>query len=421
MNDHHSNATVANRATSAAAHAATTHKTSAPWSPKGMRLALTGSGLLVLAGLILFYSSTRFSQRMHSSQTREVAVEIGAHGCIPANITVAAGPAVFAIHNASERGVEWEILDGVMVLEERENIAPGFTQRLTTELRPGDYAMTCGLLSNPHGNLHVTPSASSAQTAAAPLSDVDFIGPLSEYSVFQGIQLGNLSDALKTLSDAIQAGDLAAARKAYVSAHENFMRIGPVVTLFADLDHRIDAQAVQFDKGEQDPDFRGFERIAYGLFGENETASLTPYVTALATDVTTLTNRVNDVVIQPNQLSTLAARWLERTASAQDVSRRASYVTDSAAQIAGTVEGVKEIYTLLTPALKTQAALSTSISDDLDALQATLAKLKTPDGYVADTAVSAADHAALAKQLSSLATAFQRVNPALGLDTMSSK
>jgi len=416
MNDRHAKAAVTGRAATAVLK-----QPSAPWSAKAMRFALVGSALLVLLGLILFYSATRFSQRMHASQTREVAVEIGAHGCIPANITVPAGAAFFAIHNASERGVEWEILDGVMVLEERENIAPGFTQRLTTELRPGDYAMTCGLLSNPHGSLHVTPSTSGARIAAAPLSDVDFIGPLSEYAVFLGIQFGNLSDAIKTLSDAVTAGDLDAARKAYVSAHENFMRVGPVVTLFADLDHRIDAQAVQFDKGELDPDFRGFDRIAYDLFGENQTASLTPYMTALSADVTTLTDRVNDVVIQPNQLSTLAARWLERTASAQDGTRRASYVTDSAAQIAGTVEGVKEIYTLLVPALKTQAALSTSLSDDLAALQKTLATLKTPDGYVADDSISAADRATLAKQLRSLAAAFQQVNPTLGLDTLPSK
>jgi iron uptake system component EfeO len=334
---------------------------------------------------------------------------------------VPAGAAVFAIHNASERGVEWEILDGVMVLEERENIAPGFTQRLTTQLRAGDFAMTCGLLSNPHGSLHVTPSASGAQIAAAPLSDVDFIGPLSEYSVFLGIQFGSLSDAIQHLSDAVNAGDLDAARRAYIGAHENFMRVAPVVTLFADLDHRIDAHAIQFDKGELDPAFVGFDRIAYGLFGENQTASLTPYITALAADVTTLTNRVNDVVIQPNQLSTLAARWLERTASAQDGTRRPAYVTDSAAQIAGTVEGVKQIYTLLMPALKTQAALSASISDDLAAVQKTLTTLKTPDGYVADASISTADRATLAKQLRSLADAFQRVNPALGLDTMSSK
>jgi iron uptake system EfeUOB component EfeO/EfeM len=57
--------------------------------------------------------------------------------------------------------VEWEILDGVLVVEERENIAPGLSQVINANLLPGDYAITCGLLSNPRGTLHVTPTAES--------------------------------------------------------------------------------------------------------------------------------------------------------------------------------------------------------------------------------------------------------------------
>ena len=42
-----------------------------------------------------------------------------------------------------------------MVVDERENILPGFAQTLTTTLDAGDYAMTCGLRSNPKGILTV--------------------------------------------------------------------------------------------------------------------------------------------------------------------------------------------------------------------------------------------------------------------------
>lgn len=77
-------------------------------------------------------------------------------GCEPAKLTVSAGKTVFMIKNASSRALEWEILQGVMVVEERENIIPGFTQKLTATLDAGDYGMTCGLLSNPKGTLSVT-------------------------------------------------------------------------------------------------------------------------------------------------------------------------------------------------------------------------------------------------------------------------
>ena len=66
-----------------------------------------------------------------------------------------AGKTTFKIKNASTRRLEWEILKGVMVVEERENIVPGFVQSLTATLDPGTYEMTCGLLSNPKGTLTV--------------------------------------------------------------------------------------------------------------------------------------------------------------------------------------------------------------------------------------------------------------------------
>ena len=85
-----------------------------------------------------------------------VTMTITDKGCEPMKLTVGAGKTVFMIKNASSRAVEWEILQGVMVVEERENIIPGFVQKLTATLDAGDYGMTCGLLSNPKGTLSVT-------------------------------------------------------------------------------------------------------------------------------------------------------------------------------------------------------------------------------------------------------------------------
>lgn len=85
-----------------------------------------------------------------------VTMTITDKGCEPMQLSVGAGRTVFMIKNSSSRAVEWEILQGVMVVEERENIIPGFVQKLTATLDAGDYGMTCGLLSNPKGTLTVT-------------------------------------------------------------------------------------------------------------------------------------------------------------------------------------------------------------------------------------------------------------------------
>ena len=53
-------------------------------------------------------------------------------------LTVPAGKTQFTIKNNSMRALEWEILKGVLVVEERENIAPGFIQKMTVDLQPGE-------------------------------------------------------------------------------------------------------------------------------------------------------------------------------------------------------------------------------------------------------------------------------------------
>lgn len=68
-----------------------------------------------------------------------------------------------------------------MVVEGRENIAPGFTQKMTANLEPGEYDMTCGLLSNPRGKLTVT--ADGSQSAGQP-DAMALVGPIADYKVY---------------------------------------------------------------------------------------------------------------------------------------------------------------------------------------------------------------------------------------------
>lgn len=108
-----------------------------------------------LAGAL---SSLLLAPGMARADNDPVDVVITDAGCEPAALKVAAGKTMFKIKNTSKRAIEWEILQGYMVVEERENIIPGFVQNLTANLVPGDYGMTCGLLSNPKGTLKVTDS-----------------------------------------------------------------------------------------------------------------------------------------------------------------------------------------------------------------------------------------------------------------------
>lgn len=104
----------------------------------------------------VLFSSAFYAQ---AADIPQVKVTVTDKQCEPMNVTVKAGKTQFIIQNHSQKALEWEILKGVMVVEERENIAPGFTQKLTANLQPGEYDMTCGLLTNPKGKLTVTGEA----------------------------------------------------------------------------------------------------------------------------------------------------------------------------------------------------------------------------------------------------------------------
>ena len=87
-----------------------------------------------------------------------INIAVNDKACEPMELTVPSGQVVFNIKNNSSRKLEWEILKGVMVVDERENIVPGLTDKMTVTLLPGEYEMTCGFLNNPRGKLVVTDS-----------------------------------------------------------------------------------------------------------------------------------------------------------------------------------------------------------------------------------------------------------------------
>jgi iron uptake system component EfeO len=152
-----------------------------------------------------------------SAEAMPINVTITDRGCEPNSLTITEGKSTFAIKNVSRRALEWEILDGVMVVQERENIFPGFTQTLSATLSPGEYQMTCGLLSNPKGQLIVQAAATGARTA--PVGALDLAGPLAEYKLYLSREVDALLAGTQAFVAAIKANDLAKAQALYANPY----------------------------------------------------------------------------------------------------------------------------------------------------------------------------------------------------------
>jgi iron uptake system component EfeO len=385
-------------------------------SSTALRLGVAAALVLMLLAGVAFYYASRLAQSQAPASSGAIVVTIGDKTCEPNALTVPAGRSTFRIVNASKRAVEWEILQGVMVVEERENIAPGFTQTLSAKLAPGDYQITCGLLSNPRGTLHVTPSSAASAEAARP-STLAYVGALAEYRVYLTVQTNALARAATAFAQAIDAGNLARAQSLYAPARAAYARLGTAAELFSDLDTRIGARADYFEKRESDPGFTGLHRLEYGLFAQHATDGLAPVASALLADIATLQSRMRGLQVPPERLARGAARVLHTLADNKTGGDEDRYSHADLAAIQGYVDGATKVQELLRPVLGGAAAgLLQTLDTDRDAVIAMLAKYRAGEGYAAFDTLKAEDRQALAGAIQAWAVSFDKINPALGLD-----
>ncbi|KPA96121.1 iron uptake system protein EfeO [Pseudomonas asplenii] len=385
--------------------------------PQALRWAVAGSVIVMIAAGGLFYYASQLAASKRQSHHNEITVNILAHSCDPNALSVPAGLNSFRIVNKSDRAVEWEILDGVLVVEERENIAPGLSQVINANLAPGDYAITCGLLSNPRGTLHVTPTAASEAAAKARPSMTAFIGPLSEFRVYLSTQGSALIKAVDALQQAINAGDLAQAQALYVPARAAYQRLAPAAQRFAELDNGINARADYYEKREQDPGFAGFHRIEYGLFQQRSVDGLKPVAERLQADVTTLRQQLLAQSLPPEQLVSIVARSMRSIADTRGGNgeeERYSHVDLNG--FAANLQATRKVIELLRPLLvKSAPDLLPRLDSAAVALDAEFNGLRSGDSYATYDTVGAEKRKQIADKAKALADALDGIDPALGL------
>jgi iron uptake system component EfeO len=348
--------------------------------------------------------------------SQPVAITITSKGCEPNAVTAPEGKTTFKIKNASARVLEWEILDGVMVVEERENIVPGFVMTLTATLKAGQYQMTCGLLSNPKGTITVTPGGTTAAKAEPGASDL--AGPLAEYKIYVTKEVGNLVTKTKNFADTVKAGKLQEAQSLYAPTRQHYERIEPVAELFNDLDKRIDARADDFAKKEDDPDFGGFHRIEKALFAEKTTAGMEPVADRLVQDVQELQGRIADLDIPPNKMVGGAAALIEEVAATKVSGEEERYSGTDLWDFQANVDGAQKIFDLLHPLIVARnPKLDTRIQANFTKVDGLLALYRDKDRQMSTyDKLSPRDRNALKGAITALAEDLSQLRGTLGLD-----
>jgi iron uptake system component EfeO len=114
--------------------------------------------ILILSAIVLSScSSSKSDGKIAQADTLpQIAISVTEKSCDKMDLTVNSGKNVFVITNKSPQAlVEWEIIEGVKVVEEAENLAPGFVKKVKANLKPGEYGMICGRKSSPRGKITV--------------------------------------------------------------------------------------------------------------------------------------------------------------------------------------------------------------------------------------------------------------------------
>ena len=342
-----------------------------------------------------------------------VAITVTKTGCQPTSVSIAPGKTTFKIKNESSRAMEWEILKGVMVVEERENIVPGFVQTLTATLDPGEYQMTCGLLSNPKGILKV----SAASDPKAAVSAMDLVGPIAAYKVYVTGEVDALVKQTKMLVDAVKADDVEAAKAAYAPARRHYERIEPIAELFSDLDGSMDAREDDFDKKAEDPNFLGFHRIEKGVFADHSTKGLEPVADKLMADTLDLQKRLVDLSITPKAMIGGAAELIEEVASKKISGEEDRYARTDLWDFAANIEGAQKIVALLRPLIEARdPSLDGRVRANFVKVEALLAKYKAgPDGFESYEMLTESDRTGLKGPITTLAEDLSAYRGTLGV------
>lgn len=395
----------------------TNPKPTEPMSRNLVRIGLAFAVLLLLAAGAAFYYASRVSDKArHADVGDKIQVAINAKSCEPNELTVPAGRSIFEIVNNSDRTVEWEILDGVMVLEERENIAPGFKQTITAKLAPGEYQITCGLLSNPRGKLTVTATAASeAEKGKLPLTA--FIGALAEYQIYLTTEVAGFQKAVTALSAAIASGNLEAAQTAYAPARAAYARIAPVSEAFSDLDTAINARADYFEKREKDTGFGGLHRIEYSLFEQKSVDGLAAVAGKLEQDATVLKERVRGLRISPDRMMAGTASALNRFASTASDAGEDRYAHTDLQALSGLLEGSRKTADVLRPIVeKAEQKAFEDLDTDATSIKALLDARAEGNGYKAYDALSSDEKAKIKEGVTALAAQFTKLRDQLGVN-----
>jgi iron uptake system component EfeO len=294
--------------------------------------------------------------------------------CETSTKSVPAGHVTLAIENTGAKATEVEILfPDDRIVSEKENIGPGTKYTLTAEVKAGSYEIACRPGMKGHGvRQKLTVTGSGAVAKRNPALD-KAVAAYREYAQEQADATVPLARAF---ADAVKAGDLAAAKKAYAPSRLGWERTEPIAESFGDIDPKTDTRAGDVEQGQK---WTGWHRLEKALWADKKVgATEATLADQLVTDLTDWQKRVGKAEITPTSMANGAKELLDEVATGKVTGEEDRYSHTDLVDFKANVEGAQKAYELLKPvAAKNDPALTAELDKQFAALNTLLDKYRT--------------------------------------------
>lgn len=387
-------------------------------------LAAVGVSAFVLSGCVA-------TTDVPASAT--LTVTSSADACTVSSETAVSGTLAFEIENAGDQITEFYLLaeDGVQIVAEAENIAPGTTRTLTLVAQPGEYITLCkpGMTGDGVGRAAFTVTGERVEGGGADAQLRD--EAVEQYADYVRAEVDDLVPAVATLADAYASGDDDAARSAWTAARVHYERIEPVAEALGDLDPKIDYR--ELDAYAEGLEWTGFHRMEKDLWvpaadavnsdgvtsawqdwEPSTDAERQAYADALVTDVQALSDYVHGEDFSRTledqgvaSLSNGAIALLDEVAHGKITGEEDWWSRTDLYDFAANVEGSQMAFTLVhdvAAATPSGAELAEQIEEGYADLEAALAEYGSlEDGFVGYDTVTESERADLTALINALA------------------
>ncbi|MFG2350013.1 iron uptake system protein EfeO [Streptomyces phaeochromogenes] len=302
------------------------------------------------------------------------------------------------------------------IVTERENIGPGTKQKVTAEVKEGDYRIACKPGMKGKGiRQDVTATGSGKVAKRDPRLD----SAVAAYREYAQEQADETLPKAKAFAAAVKDGDIEAAKKAYAGSRIGWERTEPVAESFGDIDPKVDVREDGLEEG-QDPekDWTGWHRLERSLWQDKKlTARDSELADQLITDLTDWQKRVGKAEITPTSMANGAKELLDEVATGKVTGEEERYSHTDLVDFKANVEGAEKSYALLKPvASENDAALTKELDTQFAALNTLLDKYrenKTSYDFTSYDKVGKADRKELSDAVNALAEPLSKLAAAV--------